>query len=425
MLVGPAAEPSTDPPLEADPAPSGVKMVDLIVRYARGNSTNIKANINTRIYESNQALKRSKANVRLNVLEIRSAPYTQSTSSQQIDLSALQGGTSGLGIATTRRDQLGADLVTLVVPTATDSCGLAWIAGSGADYGFSVTAASCMSNFTLTHEIGHNLGANHNPEATSSNLPYAYSHGKIVPGKVRSVMSYPCPVACPRVLQFSNPDVNFLSELFIPSGDTTQRDNARSIDNFAFRVSNYKARLIASDVPESHPYYSEIMWVIGNGISTGYADGTFRPQEDVNRKSMAAFLYRLAGSPSYTPPSSSPFLDVSTSSQFYKEISWLAAQGISNGYTVQGGKEFRPLESVKREAMAAFLYRFAGSPSYNPPSNSPFTDLTTSSSFYKQITWLNAAEITTGYSDGTFRPDAPVARYAMAAFLYRFDHMVD
>ncbi len=39
--------------------------------------------------------------------------------------------------------------------------------------------------------------------------------------------------------------------------------------------------------------------------------------------------------------------------------------------------------------------------------------------FYKEIEWMKAQGITTGYSDGTFRPSAPVNRDAMAAFFYR------
>ena len=38
--------------------------------------------------------------------------------------------------------------------------------------------------------------------------------------------------------------------------------------------------------------------------------------------------------------------------------------------------EFRPLQPVNRDAMAAFLYRMAGEPEVTLPENSPFTDVT-------------------------------------------------
>ena len=71
--------------------------------------------------------------------------------------------------------------------------------------------------------------------------------------------------------------------------------------------------------------------------------------------------------------------------------------------------------------MAAFLYRFAGAPTFSPPTRSPFSDVTRSRQFYKEITWLRSTGITTGYANGTFRPGAAVTREAMAAFLYRYN----
>ena len=44
---------------------------------------------------------------------------------------------------------------------------------------------------------------------------------------------------------------------------------------------------------------------------------------------MAAFLYRYAGKPSFTPPSKSPFPDTPRpKTQFYKEITWLASRRV-------------------------------------------------------------------------------------------------
>jgi S-layer homology domain len=53
-----------------------------------------------------------------------------------------------------------------------------------------------------------------------------------------------------------------------------------------------------SDVPESHPFHDEILWLAEKGISTGFNDGTYRPSDAVTRQAMAAFLQRMAaGSP--------------------------------------------------------------------------------------------------------------------------------
>jgi len=179
-----------------------------------------------------------------------------------------------------------------------------------------------------------------------------------------------------------------------------------------------------SDVPAGNQFHTEITWLADQQISTGYPDGTFRPLVSVKRDAMAAFLYRLAGQPSYTPPAASPFVDVPTWNQFYKEITWLASTGITTGWDIGGGrKEFRPLNSVNRDAMAAFMYRFKGSPAYSEPVQAPFRDVPTGTQFSKEIAWLASQGISTGYSEGygcyRFKPLDPVNRDAMAAFMYR------
>ena len=52
-------------------------------------------------------------------------------------------------------------------------------------------------------------------------------------------------------------------------------------------------------------------------------------------------------------------------------------------------------------------------------ATSPFSDVRPSTAHFEDIIWLNYAQVTTGYDDGTFRPMKPVARQDMAAFLFR------
>lgn len=49
-----------------------------------------------------------------------------------------------------------------------------------------------------------------------------------------------------------------------------------------------------SDVPGTSPFHGDVDWLVGNGITTGYEDGTFRPQAPVSRQAMAAFLHRFS-----------------------------------------------------------------------------------------------------------------------------------
>ncbi|MFE4196503.1 S-layer homology domain-containing protein [Paenarthrobacter sp. NPDC056912] len=198
------------------------------------------------------------------------------------------------------------------------------------------------------------------------------------------------------------------------------------LDQSTVKVGPMSCPVKFSDVAVQNQFYKEINWLASQGISTGYGDGSFLPVNTVNRDAMAAFLYRMAGKPAFTPPTVSPFADVAPSSQFYKEITWLASTGITSGWNEGNGVlTFRPVTPVNRDAMAAFLYRFAGKPVFSPPPASPFSDVATSGQFYKEISWLASTGISTGWDEGngikSFRASAPVNRDSMAAFLYRFD----
>lgn len=87
-------------------------------------------------------------------------------------------------------------------------------------------------------------------------------------------------------------------------------------------------------MPLTHPFFDEIGWLVDEGIATGYADGTFRGAAAVSRQAMAAFLYRAAGSPLGADPScaSAPFDDVAVGHPFCGEIAWMVDEGITAGY---------------------------------------------------------------------------------------------
>jgi hypothetical protein len=69
--------------------------------------------------------------------------------------------------------------------------------------------------------------------------------------------------------------------------------------------------------------------------------------------------------------------------------------------------------------MAAFLYRFDGSPNISL-APSVFSDVPAGSQFAAEISWLAAERITTGYPDGSFGAHREVNRDAMAAFMTRY-----
>ena len=93
----------------------------------------------------------------------------------------------------TLRDTHGADLVALLINDGA-FCGLAWLPSTpSADIGFSVTAHNCaVGNKSFAHELGHNMGAHHDPANASSSGPKPFNKGYISPQlNWRTVMAYP------------------------------------------------------------------------------------------------------------------------------------------------------------------------------------------------------------------------------------------
>ena len=174
------------------------------------------------------------------------------------------------------------------------------------------------------------------------------------------------------------------------------------------------------DVATTDAGYAEIAWMYTEGISTGWSDGTYRPDLTVDRDAMAAFFYRFKDSPAFNAPTTSPFTDITTSTQYYKEMAWMKSTGISTGWP---DGTYRPWTPTNRDAMAAFMYRVAGSPEYTPPTAeaNPLTDINPNIQFYKEMSWLNETGIAAGAEDGTFDPWQPVTRRMMAIFMYRLD----
>ena len=107
----------------------------------------------------------------------------------------------------------GADTAALLVMQL-DYCGIAF--GNTLDFGLtlSVTLKSCATGYySFAHEIGHNIGATHNPEASTNTYGHPYGHGHLIQAGnysegLRTIMAYNYPGHVTRVNYWSNPAVN-------------------------------------------------------------------------------------------------------------------------------------------------------------------------------------------------------------------------
>ena len=170
------------------------------------------------------------------------------------------------------------------------------------------------------------------------------------------------------------------------------------------------------DVEKGKYYYEPVMWAYYHDpqITAGSDDTHFSPNKDCTRAQVVTFLWRANGCPEPTITEHS-FTDVKESAYYYKAMLWAVETGITTGAT---STTFAPNKACTRAQVVTFLWRAKGSPE---PSTTtcPFTDVKTSSGYYKAILWAVEEGVTTGTSDTTFSPNNTCSRGHVVTFLYR------
>src|SRR5262245_63944535 len=78
-----------------------------------------------------------------------------------------------------------------------------------------------------------------------------------------------------------------------------------------------------SDVPASHAFHDDIIWMADLGITGGFPDGTFRPTLAVRRQAMATFRHRFWLAVGMDDPPTIPdpgFTDVPPDHPFFSHV---------------------------------------------------------------------------------------------------------
>ena len=167
-----------------------------------------------------------------------------------------------------------------------------------------------------------------------------------------------------------------------------------------------------TDVPEGQYYTEPVAWAVENGITTGYSETEFAPNDKCLRAQVVTFLWRAAGKPA--AEGVNPFTDVKEGDYFYDAVLWAVANGITTGCSET---EFAPNDNCTRAQVVTFMWRAFGKPAAE--GENPFTDVPEGEFYTDAVIWAVANGITTGTSDTTFAPADFCLRGQVVTFLYR------
>jgi hypothetical protein len=161
-----------------------------------------------------------------------------------------------------------------------------------------------------------------------------------------------------------------------------------------------------TDVPVGHTFYDSIRCLACRQIVSGYADGTFKPDNLVTRGQLAKIVSNAAN---FTEsPGAQIFQDVAPDHTFYEWINRLTNRGYMSGYNCGGGAGepcvnnrpyFRPFANATRGQTSKIVSNAAR---YDDvPAGQTFEDVPPTHPFYEWIQRLASRNIMGGYNCGS------------------------
>jgi len=128
------------------------------------------------------------------------------------------------------------------------------------------------------------------------------------------------------------------------------------------------------DVPQNHPYYTQIMTLANHGIINGYGNGYFGPNDPVSRQQFAKMVIGTINAP-INNTETCPFTDVDKTRPYpYSFVSKCYQMGIATGVT---STTFQPYNNIIRAQVATMVVRAATASNKNlstpPPGYNPYS----------------------------------------------------
>lgn len=216
--------------------------ITLLVAYTKNAASSyfhVEDLVDLAVAEANQSFRASGIdNVRLEVARTYQTDYEESGSHFEHVYRFRNNGDGYMDEVHDMRDKYGADISALIVDDP-NGCGLSIRIAADASDAFAVMHHECMATMhTLSHEIGHLIGARHDRALDNTSRPFPYGHGFVNGNDWHTIMSYKDSCnGCGRLPIWSSPKVKIKG---VAAGDPNT-DNARVIREQAQRVARFRS----------------------------------------------------------------------------------------------------------------------------------------------------------------------------------------
>ncbi|MFN2375093.1 MAG: reprolysin-like metallopeptidase [Candidatus Binatia bacterium] len=240
-----------------------VDAIRILVAYtpaAAAASADIEAEAQLAVDAANTAYQNSGMATRLDLIATTETDYVES-GDISVDLFRLRStGDGHMDELHSLRNAWLADFVSLLSANGGGYCGIGalmtTVSQAFAPSALNVVWLPCAAtNWTMAHELGHNMGCHHERANATSTPATEWAYGYQQPaGSFRTVMATTeeCPGACPRVAHFSNPDVDFLGEpTGIASSQVDAADCSLAIDGSSPVTTDFRTLLAPSSLSAS------------------------------------------------------------------------------------------------------------------------------------------------------------------------------
>lgn len=174
-----------------------------------------------------------------------------------------------------------------------------------------------------------------------------------------------------------------------------------------------------SDVAEDHEHYAAIEYLKAAQVIQGYPDGTFKPEQSVNRAEALKMIFMQAKVQPYMGNEPSTFKDVASNAWFYPFIMKAFQDKIVSGY--QDGT-FKPENQVTlAEALKMALLTDKIDVKTVTSQGIIFPDVTETDWYAPYARYARDYHIVLSQDDGNLKAVRPLTRGELAELLYRVD----